>query len=283
MGRRSSAPPPSGCKRRTYTKGLDGKRGSRSQSLPIRATRANLPTMSELRTALADALGPLYRIEREVRPVGEYRLFVATQAQNGTELLVKILPAALSLGINDLQFERAVLLIAERLSHPNLVKPRGAGRAGSFVYHTRPFVPGTTLRAWIGNNGAIPLARAVDILRGVLSGLAHAHEADVAHGELKPENVLLADEGVLVADTGIAGALGRPATPRNDMAAVQLLAREMLSGLKPTIGQEPLERTRSLPLWLTEWLRSRWSDAGRALAGMRPPPPSSPPSPQLFA
>src|SRR5260370_901853 len=155
----------------------------------------------------------------------------------------------------------------------------GAGRAGSFVYHTRPFVPGTTLRAWIGNNGAIPLARAGDILRGVLSGLAHAHEADVAHGELKPENVLLADEGVLVADTGIAGALGRPATPRNDMAAVQLLAREMLSGLKPTIGQEPLERTRSLPLWLTEWLRSRWSDAGRALAGMLPPPPSHPPAP----
>ena len=63
--------------------------------------------MSELRTALADALGPLYRIEREVRPVGEYRLFVATQSQNGSELLVKILPAALSLGINDLLFERA--------------------------------------------------------------------------------------------------------------------------------------------------------------------------------
>ena len=239
--------------------------------------------MSELRAALAAALGPLYRIEREVRPVGEYRLFVATQSENGTELLVKVLPAALSLGINDLQFERAVLLIGERLSHPNLVRPRGAGRAGSFVYHTRPFVPGTTLRAWIGNNGPIPLARAVDILRGVLSGLAHAHEADVSHGELKPENVLLSDEGVLVADTGIASSLGKPATPRNDMAAVQLLAREMLSGLKPTIGQEPLERTRSLPLWLTEWLRSRWSDAGRALAGLRQPPPSNPPSPQLFA
>ena len=239
--------------------------------------------MSALRTALADALGPLYRIEREVRPVGEYRLFVATQAQNGSELLVKILPAALSLGINDLQFERAVLLIAERLSHPNLVKPRGAGRAGSFVYHTRPFVPGTTLRAWIGNNGAIPLARTVEILRGILSGLAAAHAAEIAHGELKAENVLLADEGVLVADTGIASALGKPATPRNDMAAAQSLAREMLTGSKPTIGDEPLEQTRTLPLWLTEWLRSRWSDAGRALAGMRPPPPSSSQSSQLFA
>jgi serine/threonine protein kinase len=239
--------------------------------------------MSELRTALADALGPLYRIEREVRPVGEYRLFVATQSQDGTELLVKILPAVLSLGINDLQFERAVLIIAERLHHPNLVRPRGAGRAGSFVYHTRPFVRGTTLRAWIGNNGAIPLARTVEILRGMLSGLAHAHAAEISHGELKAENVLLADEGVLVADTGIASALGKPATPRNDMAAVQLLAREMLTGAKPTIGEEPLERTRTLPLWLTDWLRSRWTDAGRALAAMRPPPPSDSQSSQLFA
>src|SRR6266576_2254942 len=204
--------------------------------------------MSELRTALADALGPLYRIEREVRPVGEYRLFVATQSQNGSELLVKILPAALSLGINDLQFERAVLLLAG-----------------------------------IGNNGPIPLSRTVEILRNILSGLAHAHSLEIAHGELKPENVLLADEGVLVADAGIASALGKPATARNDMAAVQALTYEMLTGMKPTAGQEPLERSRTLPLWLSEWMRSRWVDAGRALAGIRPPPPSGPPSAQLFA
>jgi len=239
--------------------------------------------MSELRAALGDALGPLYRIEREVRPIGEYRLFVATQSENGTQLLVKVLPAVLSLGIDDLQFERAVLLVGERLNHPNLVRPRGAGRAGAFVYHTRPFVPGTTLRAWIGNNGAIPLARTVEIMRGILSGLAAAHAAEVAHGDLKAENVLLSDQGVLVADTGIASALGKPATQRNDMAAVQSLAKEMLTGAKPTVGAEPIERTRALPLWLTEWLRSRWSDAGRALAGMRPPPPSSSQSSQLFA
>src|ERR1700752_883101 len=239
--------------------------------------------MSELRAALADDLGPLYRIEREVRPVDEYRLFVATQAQNGTELLVKILPAALSLGINDLQFERAVLLIAERLSHPNRVKPRGAGRAGSFVFHTRPFVPGTTLRAWIGNNGAVPLARTVEILRGVLNGLAYAHAAGIAHGELKPENVLLADAGILVVEPGSPPALGKPARARNDRGAVRALAREMLNGAKPMVTDEPLERTRSLPLWLSEWLRSRWTAAGRGPAGMRPPPPSSSQSSQLFA
>ena len=225
----------------------------------------------------------MYRIEREVRPIGDYRMFVATKSDNGTEFLIKVLPASLSLGINDLQFERAVLLLAEKLNHPNLVKPRGAGRAGSFVYHTRPFVPGTTLRAWIGNNGPVPLARTVEILRAVLNGLAHAHAAGIAHGELKPENVLLADEGILLVDTGIPSALGKPATTRNDMAAVQALAREMLNGTKPTVADEPIERSRTLPLWLSEWMRQRWGDAGRALAGMRPPPPSSSQSSQLFA
>src|SRR2546430_13210910 len=101
--------------------------------------------MSDLRASLAEALGPLYRIEREVRPVGEYRLFVATQSEANFELLVKILPAALSLGINDLQFERAVLLLAEKLQHPHLVPPRGAGRGGSFVFHARPDRKGARL------------------------------------------------------------------------------------------------------------------------------------------
>ena len=203
--------------------------------------------MSELRAALADALGPLYRIEREVRPVGEYRLFVATQSQNGTELLVKVLPAALSLGIDDLLFERAVLLLGERLSHPNLVRPRGAGRAGAFVYHTRPFVPGTTLRAWIGNNGAIPLSRTVEILRAILSGLAYAHAAELAHGDLKAENVLLADQGVMIADTGIASALGKPATQRNKVDLPQPLGPSRVTSSPSLILKLMSSNTRVLP------------------------------------
>jgi serine/threonine protein kinase len=242
--------------------------------------------VSEIRHALTDALGPLYRIEREVRPIGDYRLFVASQAAPGTgpQLLVKVLPAALSLGINDMQFERSVLLLAEKLRHPNLVKPRGAGRAASFVYHTRAFVPGTTLRAWIGNNGALPLSRAVEVVRGVLTGLAHAHASQIAHGELKAENVLLVESGAMVADTGIAAALGKRATMRDDMIKLQALAREMLTGRPSKEAEEPLERIRSLPSWLNEWLRSRWPDAGQALAGMHQPPPhNDSQSTQLFA
>jgi len=75
------------------------------------------------------------------------------------------------------------------------------------VYHTRAFVEGTTLRAWLARHGELPLRRAVEVLRDLLTALAHAHAEGVAHGDLKPENVLLADGSALVADTGILGAL----------------------------------------------------------------------------
>src|SRR2546423_20059 len=84
-----------------------------------------VPTMAELRLALADALGPLYRVEREVRPVGECRMFVAREASDGggPELLVKVLPRALSLAVDAGLFEREVLLLADRLGHDEVVAP----------------------------------------------------------------------------------------------------------------------------------------------------------------
>src|SRR5207244_11114216 len=91
--------------------------------------------VSELRAALEDALGPIYRVEREVRPVGDCRLFVAVGPPNDPELLVKVLPAELSLAVDAALFEREVLLLGDRLGHAQLVPPRGGGRAGAFVYH----------------------------------------------------------------------------------------------------------------------------------------------------
>ena len=267
--------------------------------------------MAELRLALADALGPLYRVEREVRPVGECRMFVAREASDGggPELLVKVLPRALSLAMDAGLFEREVLLLADRLGHDEVVAPLRAGRAGPFIYHARPFVAGTTLRAWLQNYRTVPVARAVEILRDVLSALSHAHAAQVAHGDLKPENVLLTDGRTLLADTGVVNVVGRaltagsaggacaalcdaayvapgrweddePASPRDDMFAVGVLVQEMLLGRPALPEAEPLEKDRALPDWMPELLRrcgaakptARWADAAEALAAIRPPP-----------
>jgi serine/threonine protein kinase len=240
--------------------------------------------MPKLRLALTDALGPAYRVEREVRPVGDCRLFVAHTLAGGQELLIKVLAPALSTAVNAEPFGRAVLLLAERLRHPHLAAPLGAGRAGAFVYHTRSFVAGTTLRAWLTKHGALALTRAVEILRAILGGLAHAHGGGIAHGDLTADNVLLGDAAILVADTGIAGALGRsltagsdvePTSP-GDMAAVRALALEMLTGRPAIEAEQMLERDRTPPRWLAEWLRTRWKDAAEALAAFGPPlPPRS--------
>src|SRR5437667_9737554 len=109
--------------------------------------------VSELRGALEDALGPTYRVEREVRPVGECRLFVAVGPPTDPELLVKVLPAELSLAVDAAVFEREVLLLGDRLGPAQLGPPPGPARAGASVDPARPSVRGTTLRAGLPTTG----------------------------------------------------------------------------------------------------------------------------------
>jgi serine/threonine-protein kinase len=263
--------------------------------------------MSDLHMALEAALGPIYQVEREVRAVGDCRLFVAQEMPSGPELLAKVLPGELSLAVDSRIFERQLILLADRLGNPRLVAPRGGGRAGSFVYHTRQFVEGTTLRALLVRNGELPLHRTVGILRDILAALAHAHAANIAHGDLKPENVLLAAGRALLVDTGIVDAVGRSlpggspgratvalcapayfaperrdggvAGPKDDMFAVGVLVHEMLTGLPPAPEEEPLDEIRSVPPLLAELMRrclaaepaGRWADAAAALASVSGP------------
>src|SRR5207237_7974130 len=118
---------------------------------------------------------------------------------------------------------------------------------------------------------------------------AHAPAAHIAHGDLKPENVLLTEGHTLVADTGIVGAVERSlprgtpgvvagalcaatyvaperrapgskngaaaAAPADDMFAVGVLVHEMLTGHPPAPESEPLEGVRSVPPWLAEFER----------------------------
>src|SRR5437879_6427226 len=153
--------------------------------------------VSELRGALEGALGPIYRVEREVRPVGECRRFGAVGPPADPELLVKVLPAEVSLAVDGAVFERELLLLGDRLGHAQLVPPRGGGRAGAFVFHTRRFVDGTTLRAWLLNNGEMPLRPVIEVLRDVLLALAHAHRGNTAHRDLTHADLLPAEAWAL--------------------------------------------------------------------------------------
>ncbi len=95
---------------------------------------------------------------------------------------------------------------SQLLSHPNIIKVYDFDRDGDLVYLTMEELKGKPLDRLIKDNpGGLPLELALNVIRGISSGLAYAHQKNVVHADLKPENVFVTKEGeVKLIDFGIA-------------------------------------------------------------------------------
>lgn len=155
---------------------------------------------------------------------------------------------------------------AARLSHPHIVAVHDQGEDDGRMFLAMEYVPGRTLREVLDERGALTPREALDIIDPVLDALATAHRAGLIHRDVKPENVILREDGVVkVADFGLARSVGSHtatsaegmlmgtvsylspeqvergiADPRSDVYAAGLVLVEMLTGAKVFDGETPI-------------------------------------------
>lgn len=155
---------------------------------------------------LQTSLGSAYRLERELGGGGMSRVFLAHESALGRKVVVKVLHPELAAGVSIDRFRREIQLAAQ-LQHPHIVPLLSAGESDGLPYFIMPFIVGESLRVKLSRQGELPVIEVVRILRDVVSALAYAHENNIMHRDVKPDNVLLTGGVAVVTDFGVAKAL----------------------------------------------------------------------------
>ncbi|MGP3988512.1 Stk1 family PASTA domain-containing Ser/Thr kinase [Streptomyces sp. 3N207] len=207
-----------------------------------------------------------YRVDARVAVGGMATVYRAMDTRLDRVLALKVMHTSLS--ADDTFVTRFIreAKSAARLAHPNVVGVFDQGTDGTYVYLAMEYVEGCTLRDVLRDRGALRPRAALDILEPVLAALGAAHRAGLVHRDVKPENVLIGDDGrVKVADFGLVRAVDSQtsattdsilgtvsylapeqiedgtATTRTDLYSCGVMLYEMLTGAKPHSGASPAQ------------------------------------------
>jgi TolB-like protein len=200
---------------------------------------------TEPRDQLQTALGTAYRIERELGRGGMATVYLADDTKHHRSVALKVLNPDLAATLGPERFRREITTAAQ-LQHPHILGVLDSGETTTGqLWFTMPYVDGETLRDRLTHQRQLPVEDALRIAREVASALDYAHGRGVLHRDVKPENILLTQQGeALLADFGIARALGTDAgTPVTALTqtgvvvgTVQYMSPEQASGERTLDG-----------------------------------------------
>ncbi len=159
--------------------------------------------VDRLRTALEGR----YAIERELGEGGMATVYLADDVKHERKVALKVLKPELAAVVGAERFLAEIKTTAN-LQHPHILPLFDSGEADSFLFYVMPYVEGETLRDRIERERQLPIDAAVRIAAAVANALHHAHERGVIHRDIKPANILMQDGEPMVADFGIALAVG---------------------------------------------------------------------------
>ncbi|MDQ0864324.1 Stk1 family PASTA domain-containing Ser/Thr kinase [Arthrobacter globiformis] len=218
--------------------------------------------------ALGSLVGSLvdnrYQVKSRLARGGMSTVYVATDQRLDRDVALKVLHPHLVNDANFLDRLAREARAAAKLSHPHVVGVLDQGHDGDTAYLVMEYIKGHTLRDVIHSKGALSPRLALALIDPVVEGLGAAHAAGLIHRDVKPENVLIADDGrIKIGDFGLARAvttttstgaligtvaylspelvLGKPADARSDIYSTGIMLFEMLTGRQPFDGEVPIQ------------------------------------------
>jgi eukaryotic-like serine/threonine-protein kinase len=212
-----------------------------------------------------ELIGGRYELGRQLGAGGMARVYLGHDRLLDREVAVKVLAEPYASDPNFVERFRREASAAAGLNHPNIVAVYDRGEADGSYYIVMEYLSGPDLKQVIRSRAPLAPTEAIDAAQQILAALGAAHRRDVVHRDVKPQNVLVAEDGHLkVTDFGIARAgadrdmteagsvigtaqylspeqaRGDEVTAASDTYAVGIVLYEMLTGRVPFDGGPPV-------------------------------------------